>query len=214
MRILFALLAFVCVNSLNAQDWNSPDYVYDERYEGYVITKEGEKIQGFVKYRNRYIMQEEVIFFSDKDNEKTKKRYYTHELQGYAVGDKVYECLAYSGGASVTEIRALLVIRGTGCIKEYVWYDRAAGYTTMVLMDGETEEQLGTRKFPPTKIYYKTGDDIPVPVKYFDEDFDKKMALYIKENKELVKKVKAGTVGYNKPMYLDAIFKEFNATCK
>lgn len=214
MRILFALLAFVCVNSLNAQNWHSPEYVYDERYEGYVITKEGEKIQGYVKYRNRFIMQEEVIFFTDKDNEKTKKRYFTHELQGFGVADKVYECLAYSGGASVTEIRALLVVRSAGCIKEYVWYDRADGYTTMVLMEGETEEQLGTRKFPPTKIYYKTGDDIPVSAKYFEDEFEKKMALYIKENKELVKKVKSGLVGYNKAMYVDAIFKEYNEGCK
>ena len=214
MRILFTLLALMYVNSLKAQDWNSPDYIYDEQYEGYVITKEGEKIRGFVKYRNRFIMQEEVIFFADKDDNKTKKRYFTQDLQGFGVADKIYECLAYSGGASVTDIRALLVVRGSGCIKEYVWYDRAAGYTTMTLMEGESEEQLGNRKFPPTTVYYKVGDDIPVTAKYFEDDFTKKMGMYIKDNKELAKKVKAGTVGYNKGMYLEAIFKEYNESCQ
>ncbi len=209
MGVAFLLLA----GTGFSQDWSTDKYQYDELYDGYVITKEGEKLGGYVKYRNRFIMQEEVIFYVTKDG-KGKKRYDAKDLLEYSVADKTYHCLRFSGETGYPEVRGLLVVKGEGCIKEYVWYDRASGYNTFTLMDGETEEDLAKRKFPPTTVYHKKGDDLPVTNTYFKDDFNKKMSTYIKDNKELARKVKSGASNYDKVMNIDAIFAEYNKDCK
>lgn len=204
----------VLFNVAFGQDWSTDKYVYDELYEGYVITKEGERLNGYVKYRNRYIMQEEVVFYREKDNINTKKRYDAGDLIEYAVADKVYHCINYSGGESLTDIRGLLLVNGNGCIREYVWYGRASGYNTFTLMEGETEEQLGNRKFPPTKVYHRKGDEMAVTDAFFTEDFQKKMSNYLKDNKEMYRKVKSGESNYDKVMNIRAIFDEYNSGCR
>ena len=207
------LLAFTILGlSVSAQDWSTSKYKYNELYEGYVVTAEGEKIEGYVKYRNRYVMQEEVIFYKTKTG--TKKKYMANQLMEYKVADKLYHCINYSGGASISQIRANLVVNGEGCIKEYVWYDRASGYNTLKKREGETDKEFGDRKFPPTTVYFKQGDEMAVTAAYFSKDFTKKMSAYVKPQKELYKKVKSAQSGYSKPFNLEAIFKEYNENCK
>lgn len=213
MRIKILMIALMVSVVANAQDWTSGKYQYDEQYPGYVITKEGEKIEGFIKYRNRYVMQEEVVFYGKKGNNSTKETYEAGDLLEYKVADKLYHCIPFSNSASM-QIRANLVMDDSGCIKKYVWYDRASGYNTLQRREGESDQDLLDRKFPPTIAYFKTGDDIPVTEAYFKDDFTKKMSTYLKDNKELAKKVKAGESGYDKIMHLEKIFKEYNENCK
>ena len=60
----FTLLLFLLLNSsAYAQDWSTDTYKYGEQYPGYVINLNGKKIEGFVKLRNRFVMQDEVIFY-------------------------------------------------------------------------------------------------------------------------------------------------------
>lgn len=209
-------LFFLFLSSLSfSQDWSTDTYKYDELYPGYVITLKGEKIEGYIKYRNRFIMQEEVIFFSDPNVVSTKKRYEAKDLLEYEVADKHYACIRYSGGKNnYPEIRGNLVVRGTGCIKEYIWYSQAAGYTTMAKFEGESDEDFGNRKFPSTTVFYKEGDDIAVEMNFFKEDFVKRVSEYVSGNKELAKKVKTGQSGYNREGDVRKIFDEYNAGCK
>jgi hypothetical protein len=198
--------------TLNAQDWSSDNYKYGEQYEGYVIDLNGDRIDGFIKYRNRVIMQEEVIFYSDKDNPSTKKKYETSELQAFGVGDKKYECIPYSGSKGVQSVQANLIISEDGCIKSYVWYTRASGYKSMKKREGESDEAYGNRKFPSTSVYFKSTDGMGVTQDFFSDDFKKKMSAYTSDNKELSKKIKKGESGYQERNFM-AIVKEFNEHC-
>ncbi len=202
----------LCSISLNAQDWNSDTYKYGEQYEGYVIDLNGDRIDGFIKYRNRAIMQEEVIFYSDKDNSSTKKKYDVDDLSEFKVGDKHYHCIPYSGNNGGQSIRANLLALDNGCIKTYVWYNRASGYKSMKKRSGESDEAYGDRKFPSAKVYFKSTDGMGVTQEFFQDDFKKKMTAYTSDNKELSKKVKKGENGYQERDFM-AIIKEFNAGC-
>ena len=105
------LLSMLCMGgAVWSQDWSTNTYKYGEQYEGYVITDEGERVDGYIKYRNRMIMQEEVIFYSVKDNPSTKKKYMADKLSEYKVGDKLYHCIPYSG-SSARATRANLCTR-------------------------------------------------------------------------------------------------------
>ena len=212
LGILITGLFFLSSISLNAQDWSANTYTYGEQYEGYVIDLNGDRIEGFIKYRNRVIMQEEIIFYAEKDNTSTKKKYETSELNGYGVGDKTYECIPYSGSNARQSIQANLITSGEGCIKKYVWYTRASGYKSMIRKEGESDEAYGNRKFPSTIVYYKSTDGMGVTQAFFNDDFKKKMTAYTSDNKELSKKVKKGENGYQDRNF-SAIIKEFNAGC-
>lgn len=209
-----ALFLFLLIGtSTYAQDWTTETYKYDELYPGFVVTKEGEKILGFIKYRNRFIMQEEIIFFREENNPRNKKRYYPADLLEYKVADKHYRCTNYSGGASINDIRGNLIINEDGCIKEYVWYSLASGYNTMTKFEGESDEDFGNRKFPSTPVFFKEGDEMAVGATFFEDNFVKKVSSYVSKNKELVKKIKAEQIGYNGISNLRRIFHEYDASC-
>ena len=199
--------------TVSAQDWSTDTYQYSELYEGYVITAEGVKIEGFIKYRNRYVMQEEVIMYKSKEDVRSKTKYEAADLAEYHVGDKTYHCINYSGGAGI-DIRANLLISDDGCIKEYVWYDRASGYNKLIQRQGESDEDFGARKYPPTTVFYKSGDGMGVTADFFKNDFSKKMASYVSDNKVLAKKIKKGENGYTKLLNMRAIFAEYNKYCQ
>ena len=209
--LIFSLFTLICVN-VSAQDWSSDTYKYGEQYEGYIIDLEGQKIEGFIKYRNRSVMQEEVIFYKIKDNPSSKKKYLVKNLKEYKVGDKLYHCINYSGGQG-RQLRGNLVINNEGCIKEYVWYSMSSGYNTLKRHEGESDEDFGNRKFPSNKVFYKAGDALAVDVDYFKADFTKNMMKYVAANKVLAKKVKSKQNGYTKVLNLRAIFDEYNKDC-
>ncbi|MDX2361262.1 MAG: hypothetical protein QNK23_10675 [Crocinitomicaceae bacterium] len=209
--LLLAAFALLTIG-VNAQDWSTDTYKYGEQYEGYIIDAEGNKIEGYIKYRNRVIMQEEVIFYKVKDNPSTKKKYLASNLTEYKVGDKLYHCINYSGGQG-RQTQGNLVVNGEGCIKQYVWYTMSSGYNTLKKHDGESDEDFGNRKFPSNRVYYKFGDEIAVDNAYFEADFAKNLSKYLAENKVLAKKVKTKQGGYTKILNLRSIFDEFNKDC-
>ncbi len=195
-----------------AQDWSTDKYQYGELYEGFVVDKDGRKTEGYIKYQSRYKLQEEVIFYKKKDD--TKRTIYdADDLSEYKVADKHYKVINFSGGASVTKMRGNLIVDDQHCIKKYVWYDRAPGYNQLKQRPNETDEEYGNRKFPATYVYYKDGDEMAVTEEFFEKDFTNKMKAYIKDHKELYKKVKAGESGYNKIINMEDVFKEYNEWC-
>lgn len=199
--------------SITAQDWSTDTYKYGELQEGYVIDSEGTRTDGFIKYRNRWVMQNEVIFYKSNNLESPKKKYVTSSLSEYKVADKLYHVIPYSGGVGV-QLKANLVTNEEGCIKEYVWYDRASSYNKLRMRPGESEEDFGARKFPSTIVYFKNTDEMGVNKAFFENDFSKKMAKYVALNKVLAKKVKSKQSGYTKVLDLKKIFKEYNEECK
>lgn len=211
-RIVLSLLVLLSF-SLSAQDWTSDTYEYGQLYEGYIIDLEGEKTEGFIKYRNCYVMQNEVYFYKVNDLESPRKKISTDDLVEYKVADKLYHCIRYSGGNGRLT-RANLVLNAEGCIKEYAWYDRAASYNKLIQKKGETDEDYFSRKYPQTDVFYKKGDGLAFTLDYFKDDYSKKLVKFLEENKEMVKKVKKKLDGYTEIRDLRAIFKEYNEACK
>ena len=205
-----ALLMLLSI-TVKAQDWSTDVYKYGESYEGYVIEKSGKKIEGFIKYRNRVAMQDDIIFYKVKDNPSTKTKYMPEDLKEFKVGDKLYHCINYSGGASLGKIKANL-LRIDGCIKTYTWYERADSYNSLQKREGESDEDFGNRMFPSSTAYFKDGDEMAVNDAYFEANFEKNMASYLSDNKELSKKVKSGASGYQFFNIAD-IFAEYNKNC-
>lgn len=208
MRKLSLILFLLGSVSVWAQDWES--YQYGELYEGYVITNEGQKLTGFIKYQNRTDMQEEVIFYKTKTSSKSK--YEAEDLKEYKVADKLYHCFRYSGNSAYTK-HALLVIDGKSCIMEYVWYERAPGYNTLLKREGESDEEFAARKYPSKTVYHKASDELGADESYFKDDFAKKLSDFLSDNKELAKKVKKGESGYSQLFELPKIIKEYNDAC-
>lgn len=206
-------LGLLCLIGLNvsAQNWSTENFTYGELYPGYIITSEGERIGGFIKYRNRYVMQNEVIFYRDKEDPKTKKKYKPENLKEYKVADKVYHILNYTGSALTTGKRALLIVN-SGCISEYVWYERADGYNHLLQGKNESNEDFAKRKYPESIVFYKSGDDVPVEPTFFEEKFTKKMTAYIADNKSLASQVKSEKRSYGVPV-IRSIFEEYNVGC-
>ncbi len=210
-NVFFCVFAICVANSVNAQNWNPNNFSYGELYPGYIVKADGERIGGHIKYRNRYVMQNEIIFYRDKDDIKTKKKYKPEDLKEYKVADKVYHCLNYTGSALTEGKSALLVVKN-GCVSEYVWYERADGYNHLLQGKNESDEDFARRKYPETVVFYKSGDDVPVELNYFEEKFTKKMAAYIGENKALSSDVKSKKFSYGLPA-VRQIMKTFNESC-
>lgn len=210
--LAIALFTWVSI-SVNAQDWSTVNYEYGKLYKGYIINNEGDRLDGFIKYRNRWAMQNEVSFYKVNNLESKKTKYLTANISEYKVGDKIYHVIPYSGKAGILH-KANLVIDAEGCIKEYVWYDRASSYNKLRKRPGETDEDFGARKFPSTKVFYKSTDEMGVTKAFFKNDFKKKMSSYTASNKELSKKIKKATAGYSKVQDINKIFKEYNEECK
>lgn len=211
-KLILLLVATFTLGTAVAQDWSTDVYKYGEEYPGYIVTAAGEKIEGFITYRDRYSMQNNIDFWTDKTNKKTKTKYSTDELKEYLVADKLYHCIHYSGGLLKKPIKGNLVVK-EGCIMEYVWYDRAESYMTMQKAAGESDEEFMTRMYPPTTVYLKDGEEDAKTVQDFGIKFAEKMSEWLSDNKELSAKVANKEKGYGMIRILE-IIQEYNDNCK
>lgn len=212
MKSIVFIVAMALSIQLSAQDWSSDVYKMGEQYPGYVINEAGKKIEGFIKYQNRYAMQNEVLFFAEKGNKKTKTKYKTADLKEYMVADKVYHCIHYSGGLLKKPVRANLLVQ-SGCINQYVWYERAENYATMQRGSQETVEDFMNRKYPSTMVFLKDGEEEVKSLDKFALKFKAKMSEYVSDNKELSSKVANGEKGYGMLRIME-IIAEYNEACE
>ena len=211
MKSIYSVIFFIAITfQATAQDWSTDVYQYDELYPGYVIKADGEKIAGFIKYRNRMSMQDEIVFFMDKDNPRSKETYRPEELLEYEVAEKHYDCLKYSGSALNNYTKALLLVR-SGCINEYAWYQRSDQYNKLVKSDGESDEDYAERKYPITTVYHQE-EQVPIDLDYFKDDYAKKMSQFLSNNKELSSRVKKEKAEYSE-FKAKALVAEYNKNC-
>ena len=211
LRTLLSTGLFLLITTIYAQDWSSDVYRGGELYPGYIIDATGKKTEGYIKYQNRYTMQNEVLFYTDKDDKKSKQDLKTKDLKEYKVADKLYHCINYSGGLVGSAVRANLVVQ-EGCITQYVWYNRAENWAIMQKGATESEEEFMARMYPSVMVFMKAGDEQPRSLDYFGLGFPKKMSEYVSDNAELAKKVADKEQGYGMLKVLD-IINEYNAAC-
>ncbi|HOP43530.1 MAG: hypothetical protein R2810_09555 [Flavobacteriales bacterium] len=211
LRALLFSVAGLALITAHAQDWNPEVYRLGEKYPGYIIDADGKKTEGYIELKDRYSMQNDVEFYTDKDDKKTKQKLKSKDLKEYQVADKLYRCINYSGGLSGSAIRGNLVVED-GCITQYVWYNRAENYMIMQQGANESHEEFMARMYPSVMVFHKEGDDKPRSVDYFGLKFPQKMSEYVADNADLARKVADKEKGYGMLRILE-IVQEYNASC-
>ena len=211
LRATIFCAAFAISSVAYAQPWSSAEFKVGESYPGTVVLKDGTTLEGFVKYRNQYKMQTEVIFFTERNVNKTKENYFPKEVQEYTVAGKTYHCIHYTGGLFKKEL-GFVWLQEEGCISRYKYFSKAEGYNMMRKGPGESQEDFEKRLYPDKTVYQKEGDEYPVESQSFALKFSKKMSEFISDNAELAGKVADKEKGYRLGAMYD-IIKQYNEEC-
>lgn len=204
----FMLAAFIMM----AQDWGTDVYKYGTLYPGYVIDADGNKTEGFIKYRDRVSLQTNILFYTDKNNKKSKVKYKAQDLSEYKVADKVYHVIHYSGGLLSKPVRGNLLVVD-GCIKQYVWYNKADDISTLRKSSSETQAEFEERQYPSTTLFVKDGDEKPQTIAKMGLGFAKDMPEWIGDQPELAEKVASKEKGY-KALNMLTVIEEYNENCE
>jgi len=207
--ILFSAFMLTTFFMMAQQDWSSDTYKYRELYPGYIV-KDGEKIDGYIQYTNRKNLQSTVIFYTDKDDRKSKTKYKSKDLTEYKMADKVYHVIHYTGGLLSKPLGGNLLI-ADGCIKKYVYYSEDS--EVIRKNPGETQEEFMARKYPTTILYLKDGDEEPQSTSKLGMGFAKDVPVWLADQPELAEKVANKEKGY-KFINMDAVVEEYNANCE
>lgn len=64
-------------------------------YPGYVVTKSGDTIKGYLKLKNLVNNQDKVLFYLHPNDEKYTKKYKPKMLKAYKVGPRYYESFKF-----------------------------------------------------------------------------------------------------------------------
>lgn len=194
-------------------DWSRDIYQVGKKYPGYVITKDGDKVKGFIKAGKRCSTngmgnsnQNFCAFYSNEGDKKPSAKYKPKDIQGYAIADKVYESINYSGGLMKKPNFNLIVKEGA--IKTYEWYSTVEGFLTISRQTGESDKDFDARRFNTKIIFAKTKDN-PIAHSSMLLKFSKKMSELVSENKELSTKVANKEKGY-KLFSMFKIIEEYN----
>jgi hypothetical protein len=207
--LLFSAFMLTTFFMMAQSDWSSDTYKYRELYPGYIV-KDGEKIEGFVQYTNRHDLQSTVVFYTDKNDRKSKTKYKSKDLTEYKMADKVYHVINYTGGLLSKPLGGNLLIQD-GCIKKYVYYSKDTDVTTRNA--GETQEEYMNRRYPSTVLYMKDGDEKPQTVAKLGMGFAKQAPEWLADQPELAQKIANKEKGY-KFINMDAVVEEYNANCE
>jgi hypothetical protein len=187
MKYLFttilAIFALFITTDLSAQDYNPNSF-----YEGYIVQKDGSRLDGFILYGSMEENKSQVTFYTDKKNRKTKKKFKTKDIAGYKVGSEEYISVTYR---SILKQQVFAKVDSKGHI--------------MVLSVAEPGEN-GAWTFT---MALKKGDDDAIGTARFI-NFAKQMSEYIEDYEDLSKKVADKEKNY-RLLSMMSIIEEYNA---
>ncbi|CAM1361706.1 hypothetical protein [Tenacibaculum xiamenense] len=211
MKKLLTLLLLTSINFCYAQveeNWED----HSKKLPGYVILKDGKKIEGYLKRFLKIKSQRKVKFFKTLDDKPVV--YKPKQLKAYQIGDDYYESHPYEGLSGKTKVFLLRTLKGKISLFEYymrVEDDQKMELTiskkgnkevildfdgTKVVAEGFASKEGGkTLKFSSTKVLFS---------------FKKVMSKYVSDYPELAKKIKNKEKGYKVYNILN-IVNEYNA---
>lgn len=194
-------------------DWSPEIYQVGKMYPGYVITLEGDTVQGFIKADQRCSIgglgssnQNTCAFYLNESDKKPAQKYKPTDIKGYKIADKVYESIKYSGGLLKAANFNLVVT--DGAIRIYEWYSTKENYSTISKQSGETWAQFDARRFDMKQVVAKDPNE-PIELAMLGLSFAKKMPDMIADHKELADKVANKEKGYNF-LNIYAVIDEYN----
>ncbi len=191
-------------------------------YPGYVVTKSGDTIQGYLKLKNLVNNQDKVLFYLHPDDEKYTKKYKPKMLKVYKVGPRYYESfkfrppVTYAGNDANTYHFVLKIIDGPFSL--YRWYYESTERSKQRVKVDEnnpaatqidlsfSEEELLTHDYGKTP----DGDFIDLNSMKLLTNFKKNMSKLVGDYPELAKKIKNKLEGY-RYANLEKIINEYNS---
>lgn len=182
MKYLITALFAICL-IFSTNDVAAQDYRVNSFYEGYVVKKDGSRLEGFILYGTMEQNKGLAVFYTDKNNRKTKQKFKTKDIAGYKVGSEEYISVTYR---SVLKQRVFAKVESKGQI--------------MVLSVAEPGEN-GAWSY---NMALKKGDEDAIGTARFI-NFAKQMSQYISDYEALATKVKNKEKGYRLLAMLDII---------
>lgn len=211
--MLLSVFAYSQETISSTADWDPKVYEVGKKYPGYVITLDGDSIQGFLKAKMRCSNgglgasnQNEAEFYAHEEDKKPTAKYKPGEIKGYKIADKVYESINYSGGLLKKPNFNLVVT--DGAIRVYEWYATKDNYNSVVKQSGESWKAYDERRFD-TKIIIAKDPTAPMEHSALGLSFAKKMPDLIADNPEMAQKVANKESGY-KFLNMFAVIDEYN----
>jgi hypothetical protein len=186
--------------STSVVDWSPELYQVGKKYPGYIVTMDSDTIKGFIQAGYRCAgsgagknNQNKCEFFANEGDKKPLAKYRPNDIKGYAIADKVYESILYSGGL-MNNLNFNLV-RTEGRIKVYEWYKTVENFSTLYRQSGESMKEFDNRRFETRIILKKEGED-PKSYNSYLLKFSKKMSALVGDNVELAEKISNKEKGY------------------
>lgn len=169
-----------------------------EKLPGYVITNDGEKIEGYLKRFLKIKSQRKVKFFKTLDDKPVV--YEPQDLKAYKIENDYYETHPYEGLSGKTKVFLLRTVEGKiNLFDYYIRVEDDKGAELTLSQKGNTEISLDFdgSKIQTEILAVKDGDDY---LKFASQkvifSFKNVMSKYVSDYPELAKKIKDKEKGY------------------
>ncbi len=183
-----------------------------ERLPGYIITKKGEKVEGYLKRFLKIKSQRKVKFFKTLDAKPVVYR--AKDLKAYQIAEDYYEVHPYEGLTGKTKVFLLRTVDGKIDLFEYyirVEDDQGKELTLSKKGNKEISLDFDGSKIQTEVLAVKDDKDY---LKFASTkllfSFKKVMSKYVADYPELAKKIKDKKKGY-KVLSILKIVDEYNA---
>ncbi|MBN1157792.1 MAG: hypothetical protein JXA61_00295 [Bacteroidales bacterium] len=216
MKTLVILCLLILLSSFRSIAQN--DTLILERgtvYPGYIITLEGDTLEGWLLNINLWLNQQMTFFYDDPDNHDGRVKYMAEDLKGYKVGNREYESIKFMGLYSPRK-NNFFMRTITGPISYYVWYydpERSKLSSTDISLDDISdailfeESELSNQN---QDLFHKFDDEMVSlgQLKYLT-NFDKNMSKIVSDYPGLAERIRNKEEGYK---WINArdIIREYN----
>ena len=191
-------------------------------YPGYVVTQNGDTLNGYLLLKNLAANQDKVFFYDHPEDKKYSVKYKPKDLKAYKVGPRYYESRKFKppATASANDARTyhfiLKVIDGPFSL--YRWYYETLEQSKARLKIDSDQPLTGTvdlsfsEKDLQTHNYCVTpeGEFVDLSSLKMLTNFKKNMSKLVADDAELAGKIRNKEEGYGY-YNIDRIIREYNA---
>ena len=120
LLLIACLVSGFYIAPLRAQD-TLPALERGSVHPGYIITNEGDKVEGYLLNINLWLNQNMTFFYTDPDDREGRVKYKPKDIKAYQVGPRYYESMKYSFPYKARK-ESFVLRKYNGPIRLYVWY--------------------------------------------------------------------------------------------
>ncbi len=213
--IIFMVIFTVSLVRVNAQPLNDSVNLWS-LYPGYVVTNDGDTIEGHLLLSNLVANQRKVFYFRDPDNPDSKIKYKPKDIKAYKVGPRHYESFKFAATNAIRKHNFFLKkIDGPICL--YRWYYEPESRSSQRvkidednILNSKIDLSFSEEDLTAQDVAIKQGGK-PInltAVKYLIK-FKKHMAKIVDDYEELAEKIRNKEEGYTFGFHEDIII-EYN----